>query len=59
MLRSILGLLLGFSIGFFCGALKLPAPCPPVVEGALFVLCITIGYLGIDKYLRAKTLGEK
>ena len=49
MIKVILGLSLGFAIGFICRWIGVPVPAPPVLPGALLVLAITIGFLIADK----------
>jgi len=45
-----IGLVLGMLIGAFCRALHIPSPAPPVLPGAVLVLAMTLGYLGMDRY---------
>jgi len=48
MIKIVLGLVLGFGIGFFCRWAGVPVPAPPVLAGALLVLAMTIGFLLAD-----------
>lgn len=48
MITSILGLVLGFLIGFGCRWFDLPLPAPPRIVGALLVVFMTLGFLGAD-----------
>jgi len=48
-IKIIVGLVLGFAIGFFCRYAGIPAPAPPVLPGALLVLAMTVGFLLADK----------
>lgn len=52
MIKIVLGLVLGFGIGFFCRWTGVPVPAPPVLAGALLVLAMTIGYLIADNIAR-------
>lgn len=59
--RFLAGLVLGFLIGFTCRKFAIPAPAPPVLEGALLVVMMTVGYTVADRYLsrkQAKTLAD-
>jgi XapX domain-containing protein len=47
-LKSLLGLVLAFAIGFACRAFGIPSPAPPVIVGALLVVAMTTGYLLVD-----------
>lgn len=49
MIKSALGLLLGFGIGVFCRYSGVPSPAPPVLAGALLVLSMTLGYILADR----------
>ena len=48
-MKVMLGLLLGLAIGILCRLLALPLPAPPVLTGALLVVAMTLGYLGVDR----------
>lgn len=48
MIASIIGLVLGFLIGFGCRWFDLPLPAPPRIVGALLVVFMTLGFLGAD-----------
>ncbi len=57
-LKVILGLALGFAIGFGCALAAIPVPAPPVLIGALLVVAMSTGYVLTDKYVcpaKAKT----
>lgn len=57
-LKVILGLALGFAIGFGCALAAIPVPAPPVLIGALLVVAMSTGYVLTDKFIcpaRAKT----
>jgi XapX domain-containing protein len=47
--KSLLGLILAFAIGFACRAFGIPSPAPPVILGALLVVAMTTGYLIVDR----------
>jgi XapX domain-containing protein len=49
--RLLVGIALGFGIGFGCRALGIPVPAPPLLQGALLVLAMTTGYLLADRFL--------
>lgn len=42
--RKLLGLIVGFSVGYACGKVGIPVPAPSVLLGALLVLTMTTGY---------------
>jgi XapX domain-containing protein len=44
-------LALGMSIGIACRWFDLPLPAPPKLVGALLVLAITLGFVGVDRLL--------
>lgn len=50
-LKFLIGVLLGFGIGFGCWLLDIPSPAPPVLVGALLVVAMTCGYQLADRYL--------
>ena len=51
MTKSLLGLLLGLTIGAVCRIFDVPVPSPPKLMGALLVLSITVGYVAADRLL--------
>jgi XapX domain-containing protein len=53
--KTLLGLVLGLAIGAVCRALEIPSPAPPVLQGALLVLAMTLGHLGADRWLASVT----
>lgn len=58
MIKIVLGLALGFVIGFFCRWIGVPVPAPPVLPGALLVLAMTVGFViadGIAKHRASST----
>jgi XapX domain-containing protein len=50
-MKSFVGLLLAFAIGFACRAFGIPSPAPPVLVGALLVVAMTTGYLVVDRLM--------
>lgn len=48
-MKVVLGLALGFAIGFFCRYLGVPVPAPPVLHGAILVVSMTLGFLLADR----------
>lgn len=56
--KTVLGFLICFGVGFISRMLGISSPCPPVLEGALLVLSMTLGYVGTDLLLtRLSRLG--
>ncbi len=49
--KFLIGLALGFGIGFGCYLLGIPSPAPPVLVGALLVVAMTCGYQLADRFL--------
>lgn len=50
-MKSAIGLVLAFAVGFGCRAFGIPSPAPPLIVGALLVMAMTIGYLMVDRWL--------
>lgn len=50
-IKTGLGLLLGLAIGAGCRYLDIPSPAPPVLQGALLVVAMTLGYIAADRWL--------
>jgi XapX domain-containing protein len=50
-MKSVIGLLAGFTLGMVCRWLDIPVPSPPKLLGALLVVAITVGYMTADNYL--------
>jgi XapX domain-containing protein len=55
MIRTVVGLLLGLSIGVACRWFDVPVPSPPKLIGALLVVAMTVGYIATDKLLALKS----
>ena len=54
--KTLLGLVLGLAIGAVCRVMEIPSPTPPVLQGALLVLSMTLGHLGADRWLASASL---
>jgi XapX domain-containing protein len=52
-MKLLLGLVVAFAIGLACRVFDIPAPAPPMWQGALLVVAMTLGYTGGD-YLMKK-----
>jgi XapX domain-containing protein len=52
-MKSTIGIVLAFALGFACRAFGIPSPAPPLILGALLVMAMTIGYILIDNRLAA------
>lgn len=50
-MKIVLGLALGLLIGAGCRWLDIPVPAPPKLIGALLVVAMTVGYLGVDWWI--------
>jgi len=50
-MKSVIGIVLAFALGFSCRAFGIPSPAPPLIFGALLVMAMTIGYILVDKQL--------
>ena len=59
MLKTVIALLLGLSIGVFCRWFDVPVPSPPKLIGALLVVAMTIGYITTDKLLANRSSGTR
>jgi XapX domain-containing protein len=55
MIKTVVGLLLGLSIGIACRWFDVPVPSPPKLIGALLVVAMTVGYIATDKLLALKS----
>ena len=49
-IKIVIGLLLGFAIGFVCAIAGIPSPAPPVLIGALVVVAMTVGWTATDYF---------
>jgi XapX domain-containing protein len=52
-MKLVIGLVLGFIIGALCNVFAIPVPAPPVIEGALLVVAMTLGYGVVDRFVKA------
>lgn len=52
-MKSTIGILLAFALGFSCRAFGIPSPAPPLILGALLVTAMTVGYILVDNQLAA------
>jgi XapX domain-containing protein len=50
-MKTVLGIAVGFVLGFACRVLGIPSPAPPVLSGALLVFAMTIGYVTVDHFM--------
>lgn len=50
-MKLFLGLALGLTIGALCQVFVIPVPAPPVIEGALLVVAMTLGYSTVDRFV--------
>jgi XapX domain-containing protein len=48
-MKSMIGIVLAFALGFSCRAFGIPSPAPPLILGALLVMAMTVGYLAVDR----------
>lgn len=54
MLKYTIALVLAFTIGAACRWFSLPAPAPPMLQGAFLVLAMTLGFASVDKLLASQ-----
>lgn len=54
MVKTIIGVLIGVSIGVACRWFDVPVPAPPRLTGAILVLALTGGYVATDRFLEAR-----
>jgi XapX domain-containing protein len=50
-MKSVIGLVLAFAVGFACKAFGIPSPAPPVILGALLVMAMTVAYIAVDRWM--------
>jgi XapX domain-containing protein len=50
-MKSAIGLVLAFAVGFVCRAFGIRSPAPPVILGALLVMAMTVAYTGVDRWM--------
>ncbi len=51
-MKILAGIAIALAIGAACRWFNVPVPAPPQLVGALLVLSITVGYLGMDFLMR-------
>ena len=49
--KSMIGIVLAFALGFSCRAFGIPSPAPPLILGALLVMAMTVGYIAVDRWM--------
>ena len=49
-MKSMIGIVLAFALGFSCRAFGIPSPAPPLILGALLVMAMTVGYIAVDRW---------
>ena len=50
-MKSMIGIVLAFTLGFACRAFGIPSPAPPLILGALLVMTMTIGNIAVDGWI--------
>ena len=50
-MKSVIGLIVAFAMGFACRAFGIPSPAPPLILGALLVMAMTVGYVAVDRWM--------
>lgn len=50
-MKSVVGLIIAFAMGFACRAFGIPSPALPLILGALLVMAMTVGYVGVDRWM--------
>jgi XapX domain-containing protein len=50
-MKVVLGLSVGFLLGFACRFFDIPVPSPPKLLGAFLVVAVTLGYIAADRVL--------
>jgi len=53
-MKSALGIVIAFALGFGCRYFGIPSPAPPALTGALLVLAMTLGYTATDRIMAAR-----
>jgi XapX domain-containing protein len=57
-MKSMIGIVLAFALGFACRAFGIPSPAPPLILGALLVMTMTIGYIAVDRWMASPSLAH-
>lgn len=50
-MKIVLGLSVGFLLGFVCRYFDIPVPSPPKLLGAFVIVAVTVGYMSADHLL--------
>jgi XapX domain-containing protein len=50
-MKSMIGIVLAFALGFACRGFGIPSPAPPLILGALLVITMTMGYIAVDRWM--------
>ncbi|MFN8816838.1 MAG: DUF1427 family protein [bacterium] len=58
MVKYTIALVLAFTIGAACRWFSLPAPAPPMLQGAFLVLAMTLGFASVDKLLASRATAQ-
>lgn len=54
-IKWLLGLGIAFAVGFGCRWFDVPAPAPPMWQGALLVVAMTLGYSSAGRFMPSAT----
>ncbi len=54
-MKSAVGLVLAFGVGFSCRAFGIPSPSPTLVIGALLAITMTTGFRVADRWLARRS----
>jgi XapX domain-containing protein len=57
-MKSMIGIVLAFALGFGCRAFGIPSPAPPLILGSLLVMTMTIGYIAVDRWMASPSLAH-
>ena len=57
-MKSMIGIVLAFALGFACRAFGIPSPAPPLILGSLLVMTMTIGYIAVDRWMASPSLAH-
>lgn len=52
-MKVMIAAAVAFIVGFGCRWFDIPAPAPPMLQGALLVVAMTLGYMGAG-YLKSQ-----
>lgn len=52
-MKLMIAAAVAFIVGFGCRWFDIPAPAPPMLQGALLVVAMTLGYMGAG-YLKSQ-----